>query len=316
MNFPPNDKIIIFVGDVSTESFDQAKKYSENPTLITKKNYNKIDNGVYCLSLGDVSEEIFLFALKKADLIYYVQPNEWSSSTIKASTEFLLHSLFDSKNIIGLTPSTKIKSKFLELTEYRKTDFKQLWVVGCSISHGIGVTNDEKYGQLISNELNLPCSFLTRGGSSIEWAADQILRSDIRENDIVVWGLTSESRTPFFHDDKIYHLNNTFFQHVGEHSELKKIKSIDYLLSEDLLYRNLKSIHQVLNYCEKNGIKLYIGGIIIGEEFSKYVFDLSNYISLYTPNYFLDFGTDGVHPGPKTHRWYAEKLLEKILNDQ
>ena len=98
-----------------------------------------------------------------------------------------------------------------------------------------------------SNKLNLPVSFLTKVGSSNTWAKDQILRSNIKKNDIVIWGLTSAIRMPYFHNGLLRHI---FAGSFISDSEIKKFLSPDRLDEQTLIYDSITSIMQVINFCK------------------------------------------------------------------
>ena len=67
-------------------------------------------------------------------------------------------------------------------------------------------------------KLNLPVSTLAQGGTSIFWAADQILRSDIRKDDIVIFMLTSTHRFPYYTNSQLKHIT---FRSLELDNELK-----------------------------------------------------------------------------------------------
>jgi hypothetical protein len=218
------------------------------------------------------------------------------------------------ENVSNLLPAADL-TIMLTLADKRKTNGKQIWISGCSISHGCDIPTDLRYGQLIANALELPVSFLTHNAASIEWAADQIIRSDIRKNDIVIWGLTSFPRVPFFKNKKVNHITPAYYQ---KNPNFKNELSIDLLTNENSIYRNISAIHRVVNYCTKIKATIVIAGILIDRYSLPYVMDLPNFIQLNglhiigNPINYIDLGSDNSHPGVKTHKWYAEEILEKI----
>lgn len=194
---------------------------------------------------------------------------------------------------------------------------KVLWVVGCSITHGTGVLPEQRYGQLISNRLSIPAVFLTSPGSSIEWAADQILRSDIKENDLVVWGITSTGRFPYYQQDKVIHLRPGDFR-------IKQTPAWynDFSLDAHHTYKSILSILQVKNYLEKVGCKFAFGTLLPcirddDNNYQHFIENLDNTFVGYSIQdreiKFVDLGTDDLHPGPKHHQLYADQFL-KALN--
>ena len=90
----------------------------------------------------------------------------------------------------------------LTVVDQRKTAGQQIWIVGCSYAHGNCLEYiNQRYGQLVAEYYHLPVSFLTKPGSSIDWACDQILRADINPGDIVIWGITSVNRCSWVDDN-------------------------------------------------------------------------------------------------------------------
>jgi len=212
-------------------------------------------------------------------------------------------------------------NNFLYLTESRKSDSAQLWIVGCSFSHGSGVNSNERYGQLLSDKLNLPVTFLTQPGSSIRWAADQILRSDIRKDDIVVWGLTGVSRFPYLDESNILHHVNT--NNFNSTKNIKNYFQEQILVSNHLMYDAISSTEQVFNFLKKISSKFILAAMPCNTpsydlKIYNYVSNLDYAIMLYDiHNYsFIDVGHDQQHPGPKQHQIYAQKILKAINEDK
>ena len=209
-----------------------------------------------------------------------------------------------------------------QLADHRRGDSQQLWITGCSISHGIGVGTDQKYGCLLSKKLNLPVSFLTSPGSSPEWAADQILRSDVRASDFVIWGLTYEGRTPWWtsENDQLLHVTLGGLQHkIYEKSNLKfdvPESTLLHLVSSDSrIYKSVTSVKQVANYCSKVKAKLLVIGLMPSETVVSQLtntpeFELISQFKKY-PEY-IDLGTDNSHPGPLQHQFYAEFCFKQM----
>jgi len=307
----------LFVGDNTQELADYANLHF-NSVLITSSNYkqlikqSKTQDIVGHTSFSDLgkttkTESPFHTLLSAADSIEYYPPEKWSDH----SDTYQLHSmqritkyyLYDvnllKKNVTGLTLdhwTTDIK--YLKLVDTRKTSGQNLWISGCSISHGVGVNLDQRYGQLLADGLALPVNFLTSIGSSIEWAADQILRSDIMSGDIIVWGLTSEYRACEWKDGKLYHINTHDF-------DASETGSLAIVSEENRLFKALIAINQVENFCNKIGAQLIAFPIISTESLRLH---LSNNKSYFETNYqigFYDYGSDGTHPGALQHqKWY------------
>jgi hypothetical protein len=313
--------ITLFVGDVTEYLSVTAKLHSTDAKLITTKNYKRIKAGTYYISIGDlISDEKFQSALMQADVIIYTPPiDQWSDIRTKDRTEYWITVMraFEDKTVVNADHlELPLLSKFLQLADGRKSNSPQLWIAGCSITHGVGVEKSERYGQLLSDQLNIPVSFLTAPGSCIAWSADQLLRSDVRAGDTVVWGLTTVGRLSWFQDNKeLKHINiYTYMDYPGFDNPFE----ITRIWEQDRSYDAITKIHQVINFCAKIGAKLYLAGILI--DLRRYSLDFDNFIPFYSgvkekyqDDQFLDIGTDPErHPGPRTHQWYADKILDRI----
>jgi hypothetical protein len=318
MNKTSKSEIILFVGDVGEYLANAAHQQDILAKLITTQNCKNIRPGTYYTSIGDlITSSNFETVLKQSDVIIYTPPVVWNNDKDKIQTEYWLSIIraFEYKKIVNAdNVKFSLLDKFLNLADERKSDGPQIWMAGCSITHGSGVDNSQRYGQLIADQLQKPVSFLSATGSSISWASDQLLRSDIRKDDIVVWGLTSIYRMPWFEDNlNVRHIGSWCF----DTDIVQPPVPVNQLWEQNRAYDAITKIHQVVNFCNKLGVKLYLAGILV--DIRRYSLDLDNFIPFYSGikenehNQFLDIGTDPEHhPGPLTHRWYADKILEKL----
>lgn len=207
------------------------------------------------------------------------------------------------------------KELFSGLAAPRKTNDNCLWVSGCSITHGAGVDLNSRYASLLEKKLNIPTVMLTKSGSSIAWQSDQLLRSDLKEGDTVIWGLTSFNRINYAQN--FTWRNATILDYMQLPKE-KQYYSIDYFDSVSLSMACIKNILQVSNFCKKIKAKLYLINII-GPGWLDFVFgNDENYLDLtvgYTSDGkgdWLDLGYDQDHPGPLQHREYATRIYDFI----
>jgi hypothetical protein len=310
--------ITVFVGDSDDSIAKKAKKHDLNAFLVDHSNFEyflKINNcetvTVYTAhsDLPKITNDrcVLYEVLDKADVIYYFPPLKWSdqhgefSVTNQQSLTLYFLSLINSKksNVLNLDISSYQNNNYIRLRNTRSSTEKVIWSAGCSIAQGIGVVEDQRYASLIAKKSNLPLIDLSLAGSSIEYAADQILRSDIKADDIVIWGLTEETRFPQW---------NTRLQQVqaGE----RNIHS----LTETRIYKSVVSVHQVVNFCSKVGATLIIVPIICSENFCLLLSSLDNFYQLPYQTKFIDYGIDDLHPGPLQHKKYADFLISIIDN--
>jgi hypothetical protein len=229
----------------------------------------------------------------------------------------LLNILNSTKNSPQVENIDKLINNDLNfLQNARTTDAGVLWSVGCSITAGSGVDKDKKYTTLVAERLGLTEILLATPGSSINWAADQILRSDIRPGDIVVWGLTSTSRIDIAQNFNLKSIMLNSYKHIDKSNQFW---SIDYFSSRTQIVICLKQILQVINYCNKIGVKIYLVNLLDRTLYNIMLGNKENYIDM-SPEFnvklgkmdYIDFGTDNNHPGPKQHQQYAEVIFNLI----
>ena len=313
----------LIVGKIDEDLTDLIKSEYPSAVLITEENWQTpIDVGYTGLE-EFINNENFLRLLLKASEIFYYPIDEDSKFDINKSTQttqgYVEYFLFlarqegipiNSYNHLGLDITTKQHNQLLELVDLRKVEKgPQLWCAGCSFTRGHGVEEHERYANLLSDKLNLPLSVLAKSGSSISWAADQILRSDIRQGDIVVWGLTEKSRMSYIKDGTV----TPFFVSGEVTNPVENL--ISRLFVEDDLFRyyQLTSINQVINFTQKIGAKLLIVGLLADDTDLLYLQHLDCYYHYYYVNRgFKDLGNDDLHPGPLQHQEFAEKITDVL----
>jgi len=201
----------------------------------------------------------------------------------------------------------------------RTTNDPVLWVAGCSFSSAFGVEPNEGWGHYVSNHFNLSEVNIAKGGASITFAADQILRSDIRRGDRVIWGLTSVARVDFVTSEGAY--DSCGFT-VAKERNAFDLYAVDYFDSPTQHIQYLKAVKQVVNFCQKIGADLVLANMLCDSKpIINYLKQLPNYVGccndlgLYSKLDFIDLGTDGDHPGPLQHQKYAEQIIKFIQGE-
>jgi hypothetical protein len=303
--------INVYVGDVTeylaTAAGSEAK-------LITSTNYQNLSSGTYYTSIGDLDKlSYFGDILRQADYIFYIEPLKWSNIKMKYWTEEYLYAFCyaNNKTIVGFEiKEAADKFNILTLADTRKSESPQIWNAGCSFTFGDGVDKCQRYGKLIGDYFDLPVSFLAKTASSLKWQADQILRSDLRKGDILIWGLTGIHRTVRWNKSALVHytLNN------NNNDDILRL-----LVSDHMMYDAVTSIYQVLNFCTKIDCKIILASLL-ANGIEPYINNCKNFISLQHhfgrdhSDQLADFGTDNAHPGPLMHQYYAQEIIEKYNN--
>jgi len=314
------EEITIFVGDITPYLAETAQKHDLDAVLITNKNYKELSPGTYYISIGDLDNLVqFASVLRQANRIIYAPPEKWSDQSLFQSSKqkewiesYLTVFSKDPTKIVHGYEAKGIAKNSLELADTKRSEKPQIWIAGCSISDGMGVQQHERYGNIISEKLNLPVSFLTRSGSSIEWAADQILRSDLEKNDILFWGITNPKRFSFW-DDMSMSVKFTNINKSHASSLAAKLITKEYFLSDHTQYKSITSIYQVINFCNKIGVKFILATLIKGIESD--MERMPNFIPLHGifgqnhDDHYIDLGSDGSHPGLLSHKFFADSMI-------
>lgn len=312
----------IFVGDVDQYLSDLAKSHDDSAYQIDSSNLYDVHSGTVSVSVGDLSSlKEFKYIISQATELIYAPPDNWP--TVYQNMEKFSIAWITVSYLATIAATCNIPVKNLPVIDKlsiptindRTTNSIQLWVAGCSTTLGVGVHSSERYANIVSAALGLDLNMLAHSGSSIAWSASQILKSDINSDDIVVWGLTTLDRFQWYSDGRIRHIGLHYYKSNPDFNKIIKLDLIDH---EHRLYEALDSIQQVQNFCNKVNARLILVGIHANIELSARLVKNDNFVmiqglsGLDWNSEFLDYGTDNLHPGPNTHKFYAEKILNKI----
>lgn len=300
---------ILFVGSNEEYLSVKAKEFDPSATLLTSAN-EITDCGVYYTALGDIKTPRELSDICfNATKLFYCPPDVWKNKVQQRYTEEIV---LASKRRTDVQENIIRDDQFVNssaLVDKRISETPQIWAVGCSITAGVGVSKSECWTSLVQKHINLPMSSLSKSGSSILWQSDQIIRSDIREGDIVLWGVTTNGRLPVIINEKLVHLS------VG--SKRNKITNLEaeLLNSSSLRYHNILAIQRAVNFCKVAKAKIILVGVLPDCPLLFSYPDLPNYTqAVLSSTMFIDVGTDGAHPGPEQHQEYARLFIHAYNN--
>jgi hypothetical protein len=301
---------------ISTVDYDWN---GNDSTLVDRHNLDKIIKSVNVIDCHTSVEDLFCenigTACRNANEIVLVDVE--SNIAVTNDTCFSYGRLFNEL----IKHKSKVKNftwnkDFNYLKNTRTVNTPVLWTAGCSITAGVGVDHAERWGTLLSASLSLPEVTLSQPGASIYWAADQILRSDIKEGDTVVWGLTNLPRVTISKD---WNFETTTIRHYTSRKKEEQYWTIDYFESETQVLSSLREILQVINFCQKIKANLYLVNLfdiawvkVALHKFKNFI-DLTQNVPINNSTLcFTDVGTDNEHPGPKQHQEYATKIYNLI----
>ena len=201
----------------------------------------------------------------------------------------------------------------LNLFPSRNSNKSMLWLYGCSITYGVGVSPAERYGTLLSNSLEKKLVDQSKPGSSIRFMSNKILCSDLKPGDSVVWGLTNLCRFEYADDWKLKTGTITSFDEI---EVLNQNINIEFFDSLSHILPSIYCIAEVINYCKKIGVTLYLVNLfdntwlpMVLKKVKNFI-DLSSNIEYNGSTKFIDYGTDNQHPGPEQHKYYAEQIYK------
>lgn len=382
--------IISIIGDTDQSLSDYSKSLYPDAVHIDLAGSNDTTR---FYSLGDMTMERFVIYLLESDEIIFHNKEHWSADFLKETTQSILYIFcavgfadrvtgFDYQNYkfvknpiftdcinfnkndhkyrVDLQKITNFDAKnYNGLVDYRKTQtLPQFWVTGCSYSQGSGLDNKElRYGQLVADHYGWKCSFLGAGGSSIDFAADQIIRSDIRKGDVVIVGLTGIERYTWFVSNKQVNVATGLEKLVKLHPDDYKggdIKLLSKIRVDDARINFAeRAVNQIVAQCKKSDATLVLmvhEHLSLPENvirFTKFLSQFDCFLDLtskmrekYQLGFHcvetenggmvygsqvgvkqqdtvdvIDLGNDHRHPGPKTHRAWADIIIE-FLDDK
>ena len=340
---------LVFVGATTQALADHAKKFKPEARLCDQQVFAMLSAGqspghIFYTGLGDVDPEQLYQLLCWAKTIVYVPPPSWEVHESKLlTTELVRH--FQHKVVWGKEHIDSAVPLYLtqlhRLEDTRSGTGPNLFVAGSSTAHGTPfVTADEKFGSIVGKELQLPLVSLTHHGSSLSWAADQILRSDIMAGDVVVWDAMGHQRLTHLGTDTksgICRLSPVFYHPAANPKKYAGLLGTDLynivakfttMADQHLLFDACQKIMQVNNFCNVVGAKLII--ILTPHTSPENMLQITQCFEHYTNIISLaefansthdqqplwpDFGSDGFHAGPKTHKLFADLVLAQLKNE-
>ena len=354
------EDLTVYIGDNVPSFYSYLNSLGKS--CISYKEYGKkLIDTVYVRTTEYSAKDLYDILYSCKELIYF-QPTKWTDPELESHTVGWLELIATVRSVkiikagetgrgpIEYEPSSFPKLNFLDPVDTRKTDDKQLWIIGCSFANGHGLSDvNQRYGQLIADKLNLPVSFLTITGASNQWAADQIIKSDIRKGDVVIWCITGIARSTIYTQERVWpitiHLldkseksNRSLFPNNKKIAQMKRMLSEEFLLSDHSFYDSINHIEQVVNFLEKCQAEFIIGYFAdidsayfgnMGQMMRYIIAKKDPRIFVVRPEYpwadiiirsYSDINnetpsddeslTQGVHhPGPRQHAIYANDML-------
>ena len=272
--------------------------------LITNTN-TKVVADQYHTSLGDLSAEEIISMSKHFDVVNFVQDQFDINSDLYRETVLLLQFLKHRCCVTNFHGGRAVVFTDANQQLSRHNNDPVVWVFGCSHSAGVGLLPKEKsFGVLLGEAIGIPSKIIAKGGSSTHWSFRHLVEADIQQQDTVVWQLTTPERL-------------TLFQNCQSvEAQLRNSRELLKVYNDDILFFNQLSMLQAgAKYLRSKKCKFVITSILAGSNQyrSRYLHEyLTHPEYCYSPDYIVDFGTDGVHVGPLSHQALAKCLLDHV----
>jgi hypothetical protein len=312
----------VVVGDIHSTLAEFARSLDPNAYLVTDKDLERSHTGTIYTSLGDFkhTKDFFNLLIGANRIILHPPETIWSDGcsnhdrySLAWHTDHFCKAASRQHSIPLKTPYTDIVD--LDRPASRLDHTPHVWIAGCSTTYGSGVDPHEVYWHDIVSHLNMPHVVLAKPGTSISWSADQILRADIRQGDMIIWGITNSFRFYWYRSHGSIAVNPAYYD---MHSEFASEVPESVLVNDHWAYESIIASQRVKNMCDKLQVQLLLVGIHADIDFSAQWADHSSFLMIHGTNgldrdcSFLDYGTDNLHPGPLTHKMYSSKIKQHL----
>ena len=282
-----------------TESTFDFSTIEPSSVLLTTP-INDLVPGVYHTSLGDMTVDEIIKVSKLFDEIK-IEPRGFDESSLVYQESLSVYRYLDqnkqtNNDLVTFTDHSDIATRSNEPI---------LWVFGCSHSHGVGLkSNEDPYGKHLAQFLNLPLKLITKPGSSLAWSYRHLFNSVIEPRDVVVWQLTTPGRLSRFNGK---HVEEIVLNSTNDR------KLLDSVTDQQLYFVQISMLNTGIKYLRKLGCKFVFTSLT---DFGSSYDHVAEYVKYpeYCSHYglHLDYGADGVHAGPLSHKAIAQRLLNHI----
>jgi hypothetical protein len=270
-----------------------------NSILLTDKNFLELQDGNYHTSLGDISVNNFLTLCSNVDSIEFL---DFDDSPLRIKTVTVLNQISKKKKVENFVQLPALD--FLDIPVPRSAD-SMLWVFGCSFSHGVGVSCQEKYPSILQDLVNKESLFVTKPATSTRWSLRHLINANLKETDIVIWQITTMARLSIAASPTS----------LNECSLKDAPKEIVIGLTESQMFADqLSLLNYGVQYLRSKKVKFFVISIEGQNKFTdNLVLEYSKYHEyLYMGEWVIDKGSDGLHPGKLSHEFVAKTIHNNL----
>jgi len=266
---------------------------------------NTLTESEYHTSLGDLSSREIISIADQFKKINFLSDGFDKQSDIYMETKSMLNFLSHFHLVTNFVTEPELNFVDRDLIKVSSKKQKNLWVFGCSHSHGTGLDQtDLRYSNILSRTLHRSLQSVTEPGSSLDWSLGHLVNADVQPQDLVIWQITTPYRIrlarSFDNDPEDKILNNCDNKFaVLFYDDLQIFYKHCYLLNLGVRYLRSKKAKFVLTSLDVKDVLYYK----LMTEYTKY----KEYC--YIPDINQDLGNDSLHFGPKSHEKLADHLL-------
>jgi hypothetical protein len=275
-----------------------------NHSVLLASLNQSLDCDEYHTSLADMSPTDIIKISNYFSTINYVKNGFDERTDTYKETMVLLNYLSSINCVKNFKVSPRVLFTDVDVTT--RTDDPTLWVFGCSHAHGWGLLPTEKnFAQLMSESLGLPLNQITKPGSSLHWSVRHLLAANVRQDDLIVWQLTTPPRLSTYH-------NNQVDEVLLSHTKNKYLLEVFH--NEQLFFNQITLFNFGMSYLRQIGVKFVVTSILPKQD---NMYDYLNEYSkqteyCYIPEYKIDLASDLQHVGPLSHNNIAHCLINHV----
>jgi hypothetical protein len=194
--------------------------------------------------------------------------------------------------------------------EYPSVDDKKiLGFFGCSVTFGVGLSEDETYARLIAQHFNK--KYLNLGITGVGCHRIALTFSAAtRVWDIETAVVMLPRYTRLHYVDKGNHIHSILLSHKIDLNELETVRLavVKHFSDQFLLSQAIDSIQWIIDIARLQNIKLILASWDI--EMIQIVKEAFNLDAICLDN--IDTARDGQHPGKLSHKAFAEKVINNL----
>ena len=277
--------------------------------LINSPDCDLSRSNTFHTSLGDLSGPEILTIIKHFDKILFDDTGFKKPSELYSDTTQLL-SYISTKHDCATAISACEKMFIENELIFDQPTKSTLWVFGCSHSYGTGLSDEnQRYGNILSKELNMPLRMIARPGGSMNYSLRHIVNSCIKPTDLVIWQFINPGRLSYFNG-----------KHVEEIvlSNSKNRSIIDFFSDPQIYFNHFNYINIGVRYLRALKCDFILTSVDHIYDYN-YIDEYKNYPEyIFIKDFAVDLGDDNLHFGQLSHKNLALSLLNHIqyINDK